>query len=563
LNPVKQLRNFTSKNGLEYKKMSNVMGIPGKFDLENHGLRNLNMEYWTLTTPTLVERVVSRREGIMAHEGAVIVRTGNHTGRAPNDKYIVSNGAATEHVWWGKINRPLPQENFDRLHMRMTAYFQGRDIFVQDTTVVAHPTYRLPIRVITEKAWHSLFARNMFLRRAPEELTDHVPEFTIIHAPGFRAIPDEDELNSDIFVILNFNRRMILIGGTSYAGEIKKSIFTALNYLLPQEGILPMHCSTTVGIRGDSALFFGLSGTGKTTLSSDPDRSLIGDDEHGWGTDGVFNFEGGCYAKVIRLSKDLEPLIWRATHHFGAVLENVNIDSQTRRVNFDDDTYTENTRAAYPIGFLPNSNLSGRAAHPENIFMLTADASGVLPPIARLDANQAVYYFLSGYTSKLGGTEKDLSNAPQATFSTCFGAPFMPLHPTTYAKLLAERLETHRSNTWLINTGWTGGPYGVGKRIDLPFTRAMVTAALSGELENIPFKEIGGFGLYVPEYCPGVPPEYLDARSTWADSTAYDRDSAVLVEKFQTNFEQFAGLVSEDVLAAGPKKVGSLEFSHS
>jgi phosphoenolpyruvate carboxykinase (ATP) len=534
--------------------MSNIMGNPSKFNLGNHGLSNLNMEYWTLPTPALVERAVSRREGIMAHEGSLIVRTGNHTGRAPNDKYIVQNGPATEHVWWGKINRPLPEENFNRLLLRMTAYFQGRDVFIQDTTVAADPKYRMPIRVITDKAWHSLFARNMFIRLAPEELPNHVPEFTIMHAPGFRAMPEEEGLNSDIFVILNFSRRMILIGGTAYAGEIKKSIFTALNYLLPQRGVLPMHCSTTVGTAGDAALFFGLSGTGKTTLSSDPERCLIGDDEHGWGEDGVFNFEGGCYAKVIRLSKDLEPLIWKATHHFGAVLENVNIDSQTRRVNFDDNAYTENTRAAYPIGFLANSDESGCTTHPKNVFMLTADASGVLPPISRLDANQAIYYFLSGYTSKLGGTEKGLGSEPQATFSTCFGAPFMPLHPTVYANLLAERLRAHGSNVWLVNTGWTGGPYGVGKRIDLPFTRRMVAAALSGELESAPFREVGGFGLQVPENCPGVPSQTLDARSTWADPDDYDQAESILIEKFHKNFEQFAGQVTEEVLVAGPHK---------
>ncbi|MBN2388102.1 MAG: phosphoenolpyruvate carboxykinase (ATP) [Anaerolineales bacterium] len=528
------------------------MGTPSRYGLDNQGLRNLNMVYWTLPTPALIERIVSRREGVLAHEGALIVRTGHHTGRAPNDKYIVKDDETTDKVAWGKANTALAPDNFESIYLRMCAYFQGRDLFVQDTAVCAHPDYRMPIRVVTENAWHSLFARNLFLRRPPEDLVDHRPEFTILQAPGFRAIPELDGTNSDIFVILNFRRRMILIGGTSYAGEMKKSIFSVLNYLLPQRGVLPMHCSANVGMGGDVALFFGLSGTGKTTLSSTPDRQMVGDDEHGWGDDGVFNFEGGCYAKVIRLRQDLEPVIWQATHHFGTVLENVNINSLTRRVDFDDDSFTENTRAAYPIGFLPNSIPSGRAGHPQNIFFLTADAFGVLPPIARLTAAQAMYYFLSGYTSKLAGTERGLGSQPQATFSTGFGAPFLPLQPRVYADLLGEKINAHQAHVWLVNTGWTGGAYGVGERISLPYTRALVAAALNGDLADVPMHTESHFGLQVPENCPGIPSEILDARGTWADPDAYDRQAMELVGRFKENINQFAEVPAE-VLSAGPR----------
>ena len=530
----------------------NVMGVPSRYDLDNHGLRNLNMVYWTLPTPALVERVVSRREGVLAHEGATVVRTGNYTGRAPNDKFIVRNGESTADVWWGKVNRPMPAEKFEQLYLRMTAYFQGRDIFVQDTTAAAHPKYQLPIRVVTENAWHSLFARNIFIRRQPDELPAHVPEFTVLQAPGFRAIPEIDGTNSDIFVILNLEKRMILIGGTSYAGEIKKSIFTVLNYQLPKQGVLPMHCSANVGEKGDVALFFGLSGTGKTTLSSDTERRLVGDDEHGWGDDGVFNFEGGCYAKVIRLRENLEPLIWSATRHFGTVLENVNINTESRRINFDDSSFTENTRAAYPIGFLPNIVPEGRAKHPENIFFLTADAFGVLPPIAKLTPEQAMYYFLSGYTSKLAGTERGLGKEPQATFSSGFGAPFLPLHPKVYADLLGEKINKHNVNVWLVNTGWTGGPYGVGERMELPLTRSLVSAALTGALDDVPLRTDPNFGLYVPEHCHDVPDDVLNPRQTWTDKEAYDQQARKLIGLFEENFAQFAGQVSSEVANSGP-----------
>ena len=533
--------------------MSNAMGIPSKYSLENHGLRNLNMEYWTITTPMLVERIVSRREGVLAHEGSVIVRTGDHTGRSANDKFIVDCGEPAKVIDWGKVNKPLSCEQYERLYLRMTAYFQGRDIFIQDTNAVAHPDYRLPIRVVTENAWHSLFTRNMFLRCTPGELPEHQPEFTILHAPGFRSTPEVDGTRSDVFIIINFDTRMILIGGTSYGGEIKKSIFTVLNYLMPQRGVFPMHCADNVGEDDSVALFFGLSGTGKTTLVSDPNRRMIGDDEHGWGDDGVFNFEGGCYAKTIRLSEELEPMIWNATLHFGCVLENVSIDSNTRKVDFDDDSFTENTRAAYPIGFNPNIHADGRAGHPQTIFFLTADAFGVLPPISRLTPQQAMYHFLSGYTAKLAGTEKGLGSEPQATFSTCFGAPFLPLAPRTYANLLGEKLRQHQAQVWLVNTGWTGGPFGVGKRISLPYTRALIQAALSGALDDATMRSDPNFGFAVPQSAPGVPAEVLDPRRTWANPDGYDAQAASLVEKFKENFKQHASSVSDEVAAAGPR----------
>lgn len=532
--------------------MSNTMGIPSNYGLEQHGLRNLNMEYWSLPTAALVERIVSRREGILAHEGGVVVRTGNHTGRAPNDKFIVKDDRTEGAISWGAINRPLSPDNFNDIYLRMTAYFQGRDVFIQDATAAAHPQYWMPIRVVTENAWHSLFARNMFIRRQPAELPLHIPKFTILHAPGFRANPEIDGVGSDIFIILNYSRRLILIGGTSYAGEIKKSIFSVLNYRMPLENVMPMHCSANIGKRGDVALFFGLSGTGKTTLSSDPDRGLIGDDEHGWGDEGVFNFEGGCYAKVIRLKSDLEPMIWNATRHFGTILENVNIDTATRQIDYDDASFTENTRAAYPVGFLPNSVPQGMGGHPTNILFLTADAFGVLPPIARLTPDQAIYHFLSGYTSKLAGTERGLGSEPQATFSAGFGAPFLPLHPSVYAKLLGEKLIKHDTTVWLVNTGWTGGPYGIGKRMSLPNTRAMIRAVFTGQLEEVPMRVDPVFGLWVPKTCPEVPAEALDPRETWLEKDAYDQHSKRLAERFIKNFKQYQPYVSQEVSAAGP-----------
>ncbi len=532
--------------------MPNAMGIQSHYGLENHGLTNLTMAYWTLPSAMLVELIVSRREGQLAHLGPVVVRTGHHTGRSPNDKFIVQQAPSDSQVWWGKVNRPMTPAQFERLHLRMRSFFQGRDVFVQDAVAGAHPAHAVPIRIVTEYAWHSLFARNLFLRLPTAALPEHVPEFTLLHAPRFHSIPEEDSTNSEIVIALDLDRRLILVGGTSYGGEIKKAIFTVLNYLLPQRGVLSMHCSANVGNQGDVALFFGLSGTGKTTLSSDANRRLVGDDEHGWADDGVFNFEGGCYAKTISLRPDLEPLIWEATRRFGTVLENVVMDVESRRLDFNDGTFTENTRAAYPLGFIPNPVVEGRAGHPRTLFFLTADATGVLPPIARLTPAQAMYHFLSGYTSKVAGTEKGLAAEPQLTFSACFGAPFLPLPPTTYAHLLGEKLAAHKPEVWLINTGWTGGPYGTGKRIALPFTRAMVDAVLKGDLRGVQFRRDPWFGLDVPTRCPNVPKGVLDPRSTWSDAQEYDKRAEALTARFTENFKQYEGLVAREVLDAGP-----------
>jgi phosphoenolpyruvate carboxykinase (ATP) len=530
--------------------MSNIMGVASKYGLENHGLRNLGMEHWTLTTPALLEQIMRRREAALGQGGVVIVRTGSHTGRSPNDKFIVKEGEAAESVWWGKTNRAISEEHFNNVYNRMMAYFQGRDVFVQDAIAGNHPEYQLPIRVVTENAWHSLFARNLFLRQDKDKLPDHMPEFTIIQAPGFRANPEVDGTNSEVFIIINFGKRLVLIGGTSYAGEIKKSVFTILNYLLPKKCVLPMHCSANKGQEGDVALFFGLSGTGKTTISSDPERPLIGDDEHGWGDDGVFNFEGGCYAKTIRLSEELEHLIYRASSQFGTILENVAYDPESRWVDYDDDALTENTRSAYPICFLENSLQEGRAGHPNNIVFLTADASGVLPPISRLTREQAMYHFISGYTSKLAGTEKGLGKEPQTTFSACFGAPFLPMHPTVYADMLGKKIKEHDAKVWLVNTGWTGGPFGVGKRISLPYTRALVRAALKGELDNVSYATDPFFGLAVPESAPGVPSEILNPRNTWDDKEAYDEQAQKLKTRFEENYAQYVKDPQQEVAKA-------------
>lgn len=532
--------------------MTNNIGLASEHGLENHGMTNVNTAFWSLPSSMLAEQIVQRREGLMAHLGAVVVRTGMHTGRSANDKFIVRGGESEEKIWWGDVNRAFDGEAFARLHQRVTAYFQGKDVFIQDAAAGAHPAYRMPIRVVTENAWHSLFARNLFITLPDKSLPAHVPDFTILHAPGLHAIPELDGTHSEAFVILNFERRLILIGGTSYAGEIKKAIFTVLNFILPQKKVLSMHCSANVGRQGDVALFFGLSGTGKTTLSSDVTRRLVGDDEHGWGDEGIFNFEGGCYAKTIRLKAEDEPIIWEATRYFGTILENVALNTETRRPDFDDGSFTENTRAAYPLSAVDNHVPEGRAGHPNNIFFLTADAFGVIPPISKLTPEQAMYYFLSGYTSKLAGTEKGLGKDPEATFSECFGAPFLPLHPTQYAELLREKLAKHKLNVWLINTGWTGGPYGVGERIRLGYTRAMVRAALEGVLEGTPTKQDQHFALHVPESCPEVPDEVLDIRSTWADAAAYDEAARSLAQSFTKNFQIFADHVEESVKQAGP-----------
>ncbi len=529
------------------------LGLPNEHGLEIHGFRNLNKVHWNLSVPALVEEVLCRNEGKLSSDGAVLAYTGKHTGRSPNDKFIVDYGdLEAKSIWWGKVNQPYPPEKFENLYNKMLAYFQGRDVFVQDLQAGADPEHSVSIRVITEKAWHNLFARNLFIRVPAEVAAKQMPQFTVIQSESFVATPEIDQTNSSTFIIVNLNKRVILIGGTGYAGEIKKSIFSIMNYLLPRKGILSMHCSANVGSKGDTALFFGLSGTGKTTLSSASDRKLIGDDEHGWSDTGIFNFEGGCYAKTIRLNPELEPIIWSATHRFGAVLENVCYDEQSRRMNFDDECITENTRGAYPLDFVPNHVVEGFAGQPENIFFLTADAFGVMPPIAKLTSEQAMYYFLSGYTSKLAGTELGLGKEPQATFSTCFGAPFLPLYPRVYAELLGKKIAEHKVNVWLVNTGWTGGPYGVGSRIKLPYTRAMIQAALNHDLDQVEFHQENIFGLFIPKECPGVPSEILSPQMLWVDKEAYRIQALALVERFEKNFQQFVSNVMPQVVLAGP-----------
>ncbi len=521
--------------------------------LEVQGIMNLARVHWNLSVPALYEETVSRREGLIADPGSLVCRTGQHTGRSPNDKFIVREPSSADRVWWGKVNRAIEQEMFDALHRQLLAYVQGKELFVLDAYAGADPRYRLPIRVITEMAWHNLFARHLFINETdPKTLAAHAPDFTVIDIPSFTADPAKHGTNSETFILLNLAKRLVLIGGTSYAGEIKKSIFTVMNYLLPLRNVLSMHCSANVGAAGDVALFFGLSGTGKTTLSSDPDRQLVGDDEHGWSDEGVFNIEGGCYAKMIRLSALAEPQIYEATRRFGTVLENVAMDSNTRQLNLDDDSLTENTRGAYPLSFIGNSVPSGMAGHPRNIVMLTADAFGVMPPIARLTPAGAMYHFLSGYTAKVAGTEKGVTE-PKATFSTCFGAPFMVLHPNVYAKFLGEKIARHNVRVWLVNTGWTGGPYGVGARMKIGHTRAMIHAALSGALDDVAYRMDRTFNLEVPTECPGVPNEVLTPRSTWRDASAYDAQAAKLAHMFVENFKAYEEAVEPEVRAAGPR----------
>jgi phosphoenolpyruvate carboxykinase (ATP) len=535
-----------------------IFGMPGDYNIEHHGLYNVKSAYWNLTPAALVEQIVLRQEAVISKTGAVVVNTGKHTGRSPGDKFITRNGNRDDQdIFWGKINQPLSPDKFQIIFQKIRAYLQGKDVFIQDLQAGNHPQFQVPIRIITEKAWAALFSYDLFIRLPAEKLVHHLPEFTIIHCPGFLSFPEEDNTHSGTFISLDFSKKLVLIGGTHYAGEIKKSIFTVMNYLLPHQAALPMHCSANVDKKGEVSLFFGLSGTGKTTLSSDPERYLIGDDEHGWADDGIFNFEGGCYAKTIHLRPDLEPLIWNASHRFGSVLENVTCDPYTRDLDFDDDHRTENTRGAYPLEYIPNYVPSGRAGHPNHIFFLTADAFGILPPIALLSPEQAMYYFLSGYTSKLAGTETGLGAEPQATFSTCFGAPFLPLHPKTYADLLGQKIREHTAKVWLVNTGWSGGAYGVGQRIRLAYTRAIIQAAYSGILAQIPTKRNETFGLMIPESCPAVPAEILHPRNTWADPAAYDREANKLIGRFEKNFEQYRPVVSKEVAAAGPSPFSS------
>jgi len=526
--------------------------VSKKVGLDAVGLQGAGKVHWNLSVAALYEEAVKRGEGVISVDGPIICSTGQHTGRSPNDKFVVKEPSSEQHVAWGKVNRAIDGPSFDGLLARMQEYAKGKDLFVQDCWAGADPAYRLPVRIITERAWHNLFARHMFITEPDAAKRDqHDPQFTVIDLPGFKADPAKDKTNSETFILLNFAKKLVIIGGTNYAGEIKKSIFTVMNYLLPLRDTMPMHCSANIGDKGDVALFFGLSGTGKTTLSSDPHRGLIGDDEHGWSADGVFNFEGGCYAKMIRLSAEAEPQIYATTRRFGTVLENVTFDPVTRALDLNDDKATENTRGAYPLNFIDNAVPSGRGGHPVNVVMLTADAFGVLPPIARLSPEAAMYHFLSGYTAKVAGTERGVTE-PKATFSTCFGAPFMVWDPNVYAKLLGDRIAKHKSHVWLVNTGWTGGAYGVGKRMKIAHTRAMINAALSGALDNVAVQRDPIFNLDVPVSCPDVPAEVLNPRNTWPDKAAYDAQAAKLAKMFVDNFKTFEATASPAVKAAGP-----------
>jgi len=519
--------------------------------LEDQGIVGTGPQHWNDAYATVAEQALARGEGKLTFRGSLAFLTGKYTGRSPKDKFIVREPSCAEHVDWGAVNQPIDPARFDALYDRVKAHLRGREVWVRDAYVGADPAHRVAIRVVCERAYHALFARHLFVRPAPGELAGHRPEFTIIAVPDFLAEPERDGTRSEVFILLNLAEKVILIGGTQYAGEIKKSAFTLLNYLLPLKGVLPMHCSANIGARGDVALFFGLSGTGKTTLSADADRFLIGDDEHGWGDDGVFNFEGGCYAKCIRLNRFNEPEIFGALR-FGTVLENVVLDPLTREPDFADASLTENTRAAYPIDFIPNYVPGGRAGHPDHILFLTCDAFGVLPPLSRLTPDQAMYHFLSGYTAKVAGTERGLGADPEAVFSTCFGAPFLPLPPHRYADLLGAQLRRHRASAWLLNTGWIGGGPGRGQRISLPHTRALVDAVLTGALRDAPFATDPIFGLEYPHLCPGVPPGLLDPRASWPEPAAYDAQAARLADLFRANFARFAD-VAPEIQAAAPR----------
>lgn len=520
-------------------------------DLAALGIRPAAGVHQNLPVASLVQAALARGEGTLAGNGALVTKTFERTGRSPKDKYIVRDPETEERVWWGP-NQPTTPQTFQSLWERASAYVSERDIFVTDAWACADPAQRVKIRVVAELAWHALFARQLFRRPPRDSLAHFNPEWAVLSVPNFRTEPATDGTNSDAFVAIEFSSRRILVLGTHYAGEIKKSIFTVLNYLMPQRAVLSMHCSANVGGGGDVALFFGLSGTGKTTLSADPARRLIGDDEHGWSDDGVFNFEGGCYAKCIRLSAEKEPQIWNAIR-FGSVVENVVVDPHTREIDYDDDSITENTRAAYPLEFIPGAVPEARAGHAKTVIFLTADAFGVLPPVSKLTLEQASYHFISGFTSKLAGTEAGIGTEPEATFSTCFGAPFLPRHPTIYADMLTEKLAEHGARAYLVNTGWSGGPFGIGRRIDLGVTRKIVSAAMSGELEKGDVRQDPLFGLQVPSSLDGVSSKVLWPRDTWEDPSAYDAKAKELASKFAENFSKFEGKVSSEVLAAGPR----------
>jgi phosphoenolpyruvate carboxykinase (ATP) len=519
--------------------------------LEVPGATGVAEAHWNLSPAELVEEALSNGEGVLTDTGALMSDTGTFTGRSPKDKFVVEDAKTKDSVWWGNINQPISETHFDGLMAKMLKFLEGKKVYVRDAYAGADTNYRLKLRVVNTMAWHNLFCYNLFIRPTSEELKQFEPNFTIINIPDFQADPEVDGTRQGNFTIVNFTKRIILIGGSAYAGEMKKGIFTVLNYTLPHDsGVLSMHCSANVGTKGDTAIFFGLSGTGKTTLSADPERGLIGDDEHGWTDDSVFNFEGGCYAKVVDLSREKEPQIWDAIK-FGAIVENTRFKEGTREVDYKNTSVTENTRTAYPIHHISNAIEPSIAAIPKNIFFLTADAFGVLPPIAKLTEGQAMYHFISGYTAKVAGTEVGITE-PVSTFSACFGAAFLPLHPTKYATMLGHKMREQKVNVWLINTGWTGGPYGVGSRMKLPYTRAMISAALNGELDAVAFENHPVFGMAMPKSCPDVPDELLNPRLTWKDKEAYDAKAKDLAGQFIENFKKYADFATEDILAGAP-----------
>lgn len=528
--------------------------LKSDYGIENLGLSNLRKVYWNLTTEALYEEIVFRQEGKISKLGPVVTNTGKHTARSANDKFVVKEASTEGNIWWGEYNRPFSTDKFNALVSRMQGFLQGRDVFVQDCFIGADQNYRMPVRIVTEFAWHAMFARNMFiLPKTSEEYRRHAPEFTVLALPSFKGMPTIDGTPADTFIVLNFEQRLCIIGNTAYAGEIKKSVFTIMNYLLPLQGVMPMHSSANVGSKNDSAIFFGLSGTGKTTLSADPKRGLIGDDEHGWSDEGVFNFEGGCYAKVIRLSPSAEPQIYATTRRFGTILENVPYDPVTRNIDLDDESITENTRASYPLEYIDNAIPEKMAGHPKNIVFLTCDAQGVLPPIAKLTPDQAMYQFISGYTSKIAGTEVGLGREPEMTFSTCFGAPFMVHHPSVYADLLKRKILKYGVNCWLLNTGWIGGAFGVGKRISIQYTRALLNSALDGSLLNVRYRKDPVFGFEVPASCPGVPEGILNPADSWPSKEKHAEKYRSLASRFIENFRKFEDGCPPEVIKAGPK----------
>ncbi len=518
--------------------------------LDYLGLKDHDQVLWNLTPPELYEEAISNGEATLTNDFAIRVITGQYTGRSPKDKFIVDEPPHSDDIDWGKFNQSISRDVFDRMFDKVSRYLNERKVYVKDLFAGADPDYRLNVRIVSEAAYHALFAHNMFVRPDREELEQHEPEFTVMAAPHFKADPEKDGTRTSTFILCSFEKKMILIGGTLYSGEVKKGIFSVLNYLLPNQNVMPMHCSANMDHNNNTAIFFGLSGTGKTTLSSDPDRILIGDDEHGWSENGIFNFEGGCYAKTIHLSEEKEPLIYRTTKMPGTILENVVLDEQ-RAPDFDDDSMTQNTRCSYPIDYIPNASETGVAPHPKHIVFLTCDAFGVLPPISQLTPEQAMYHFISGYTAKVAGTERGIDE-PQATFSACFGAPFMPLHPTVYAEMLADKIRDHNAHVWLVNTGWSGGPYGTGSRIALRYTRKMLAEALGGKLNHVEYRKEPIFGLEHPVRISGVPDDILDPRSTWDDPAAYDEKARQLATMFSDNFEKFKAKASKNLVKAGP-----------